>query len=82
MSIKEIFLDVVTYNSLIGGFCRVGRLKNALELLHEMQVCGQHSNLQTYAILLDGLCKNLHFQEAMTLFHEMEDKKLHLDIVI
>jgi pentatricopeptide repeat protein len=71
---REFFLDVVTYSTLIGGFCRVGRPKIALELLHEMQGCGQPPNLQTCAILLDGLCKNLHFTEAMALFKEMEDK--------
>jgi len=74
MSTNENFPNVVTYNTLMGGFCRVGRPKNALELLHEMQGCGQHPDCQTYSILLDGLCKNLYFQEAMTLLHEMEDK--------
>jgi pentatricopeptide repeat protein len=54
----------------------------ALELLHEMQGCSQHPNVQTYAILLDGICKNLHFSEAMTLFQAIEDKKLNLNIVI
>jgi pentatricopeptide repeat protein len=54
----------------------------ALELLHEMQGCGQHPIVQTYAILLDDMCKNLHFLEAMALFQVMEDKKFDLNIVI
>jgi pentatricopeptide repeat protein len=74
--------NVVTYTTLIGGFCQVGRLKTALELLHEMHGCGQHPYVQTYAILLDGMCNNLHFPEAMVLFQVMEDKKLDLDIVV
>jgi pentatricopeptide repeat protein len=68
MTNNGMICTFVTYNTLIGGFCRVGRLKTVLELLYEMQGCGKHHNVQTYAILLDGLCKNLHFLEALTLF--------------
>ncbi|XP_059460215.1 putative pentatricopeptide repeat-containing protein At1g12700, mitochondrial [Corylus avellana] len=82
MSNNRMIPDVVTYNTLIGGFCRARRPHNALELLHDMQACGQRPNLQTYAILLDGHCKNLHFYEAMALFLDMEDQKFDFNLVI
>ncbi|XP_062163739.1 pentatricopeptide repeat-containing protein At3g22470, mitochondrial-like [Alnus glutinosa] len=71
---REIFPDVVTYNSLIGGFCRVGKLKNALELLHEMQDFFGRSEMEMEIVWIG--------YQTSSLFHEMEDKKLHLDIVI
>jgi pentatricopeptide repeat protein len=40
MTINGMIPNVVTYTTLIGRFCQVGRPKIALELLHEMQVCG------------------------------------------
>ncbi|KAG7967762.1 hypothetical protein I3843_08G115600 [Carya illinoinensis] len=66
---KKMIPNVVIYTTLI-------------ELLHEMQACGEHPDLQTYAILFDSLLKNRHFVEAMALFREMVDKKLEIDIVI
>ena len=37
MSSKGLSLDVVTYNSLIGGLCIVGRIQVAQELLLKMR---------------------------------------------
>ena len=82
MSNKGVTSDVVTYSTLIGGFCQVGRHKATLELFHKMQACGQLPDPQTYAVLLDGLCKNGQVVEAIKVFHEMEDKTLGNDIVI
>ena len=41
VSNKGVTPNVVTYNTLIGGFCRVEGHKVALELFHKMQACGQ-----------------------------------------
>ena len=76
MSNKGVILDVVTYNTLIGGFCRVERVQAALELFNSMQAYGQHPDPQTYAILLDEFCKNRRIAKAMALFQEMEEKKV------
>ena len=78
---KGVAPNVVTYSTLIGGFCRVERPRTTLDLFHKMQACGQLPDPQTYAILLDGLCKNKKIGEALALFQEMEDKKLDHNIV-
>ena len=41
---KGVAPDVVTYRTLIGGFCRVERPQAALDLFHKMQACGQQPN--------------------------------------
>ena len=81
MSNKGVTPSVVTYTTLLGGFCRVKRPQAALELFHKMQACGKHPDFQTYVVLLDGLCKNKQIAEAMELFQEMEDNNLDHNIV-
>ena len=71
ISSKGLTPDVVTYTTLIGGLCKVGRIQDAQELILEMQIRGQVLNCRTYATLLHGLCENGQLEEAMKLFQDI-----------
>jgi pentatricopeptide repeat protein len=53
MVAKRIFPNVVTYSILISGFCIVGQLKEAIELLNKMIVENINPNVYTFNILVD-----------------------------
>ena len=48
---------MVSYTSIILGYCRLGMLDEAVRVLNEMFVSGESPNLVTYNILIDGFCK-------------------------
>ncbi|KAG6774562.1 hypothetical protein POTOM_021917 [Populus tomentosa] len=64
--------NVVSYNSLINGYCKNRKLR-----LHDLV-----PNLTTYNVYLDGLCKNNCFSEAVGLFHSLENCKFESSIEI
>ena len=49
--------NAVTYNILVDGLCKDGRIRCARLLLTEMQAAGLAPNLVTCASLLDGYAK-------------------------
>ncbi|KAL6203492.1 hypothetical protein ACLB2K_027192 [Fragaria x ananassa] len=73
---------MITYNTLVDGFVKAGRMQEAEKLFSRMLSCGQLPDVQTYAILLDGLCSSQQLSRAMELLREMEDNKMELNIVI
>ncbi|KAL4326778.1 hypothetical protein AHAS_Ahas13G0034100 [Arachis hypogaea] len=57
--------DDHTYTLLIGGFCKIGNLHAALEMLDDMSKRGVLSDVKT--VLIDGFCKNGRTDEALSL---------------
>jgi pentatricopeptide repeat domain-containing protein 1/leucine-rich PPR motif-containing protein len=65
MTIKGVSSDVVTYTSLIYGFCIVGQLKEAIGLLNEMVVSRKlNGDVYIISVLLDALCKEGNVKQA------------------
>jgi len=73
---KQIYPDVVTYNSLIDGFCKSGRISYALKLIGEMHDRGQPPDIFTYNSLLDAFCKNYHVDKAIELLTKLKDHNI------
>ena len=48
----------ITYNTLIGGFCKVNNLEKDMELLQEMLEKDCNIDLVHYSTLIYGLCKH------------------------
>ncbi|XLT47403.1 hypothetical protein HN873_040007 [Arachis hypogaea] len=63
MRCKSVVPDIVIYNCLVDGFCKLGRIPWVHDLLDEMQ-----------KELLHALCKIQHLDEAITLFWKIIDK--------
>ncbi|KAI8561827.1 hypothetical protein RHMOL_Rhmol04G0371800 [Rhododendron molle] len=64
-------LDVVTYNSLMVGYCLQGQMDEAMRLLNAMADGGIRPDTYSYNILIQGYCKNMKLDEAMHLFRQM-----------
>ncbi|KAJ4956507.1 hypothetical protein NE237_013290 [Protea cynaroides] len=67
--------SVVTYNTLIDGYCkmgRVGKMYKADALLKEMISSKIYPNEITFNSLIDGYCKDENTSAAIKLFKEMK----------
>uniref|UniRef100_A0A0D9ZVK8 Pentacotripeptide-repeat region of PRORP domain-containing protein n=1 Tax=Oryza glumipatula TaxID=40148 RepID=A0A0D9ZVK8_9ORYZ len=63
--------DSVSYNTLVGGLCKMGRWRDASELVEDMPRRGCRPDVVTYRRLFDGICDAGGFSEARRVFNEM-----------
>lgn len=65
--------DVVTYNTLVDGLCRAGKVRIAHNLLKGMLTKGPelNPNVVTYTTLVRGYCEKRLVSEALGVFEEM-----------
>lgn len=69
----NLIIDVVCYNTLIAGFCKIGKMKVGRRIMKEMELNGRVlPNSQTYHILITASCDLSDVDSAMDLFREME----------
>lgn len=62
---------MVSFTSLIDGYCKDGKLEVAYELFEKMSEVNLSNNGVTYAVLIDGFCKNGMLDKARVLFSKM-----------
>jgi pentatricopeptide repeat protein len=63
--------DAVSYNTLVAGLCKLGRWRDASELVEDMPRQGCHPDVVTYRMLFDGMCAAGEFLEANQVLDEM-----------
>lgn len=63
---------MVTYMSMLKGFCDVGRLNEAYSLFKVMKAHGCAPNVVAYSTLIDGICRFGSVERALELLGEME----------
>ncbi|KAJ3685924.1 hypothetical protein LUZ61_015088 [Rhynchospora tenuis] len=63
--------DVVTYNTILNGYCKKRRLNAAFHLFDVMPLRGIEPNLVSYTILIGGLCRDERLKDARKLFDNM-----------
>ncbi|CAI0377193.1 unnamed protein product [Linum tenue] len=70
--------DVVTYNTLMDGLCRVGKVQTAHNVMKGMNKKGRDvkPDVVTYTTLVRGYCMKLEIDEAMAVFEEMVERGL------
>lgn len=56
--------NVVTYNTIIHGFCSRGRVGGALMIFSAMKAKGIEPDSYTYGSLISGMCKERRLDEA------------------
>ncbi|KAI4982037.1 hypothetical protein ZWY2020_022529 [Hordeum vulgare] len=66
--------NVVTYNTVIGGFFKEGEVSKACNLFHEMVQQGVVPNVVTYSLIIDALCKARAMDNAELFLRQMIDK--------
>ncbi|MBA0584062.1 hypothetical protein Gorai_014895, partial [Gossypium raimondii] len=66
--------DVIIYNTVIDGLCKVGRQEEGLRLMDRMRsMKGLAPNVFTYNCLIDGLCKCGDVEKGKELFDQMNE---------
>ncbi|KAL1161461.1 hypothetical protein V6Z11_A07G136000 [Gossypium hirsutum] len=78
----QILPDALTYNLLINGFCREGKVDRARKIIEFMKNNGCSPNLFNYSALMNGLCKEGSWEEAKQLFVEMKSTGLKPDTIV
>ncbi|KAJ0086720.1 hypothetical protein Patl1_08627 [Pistacia atlantica] len=81
VSKDQILPDALTYNILINGFCRGGKVDRAKKIFEFMKNNGCSPNLFNYSALMNGFCKEGRLQEATEAFNEMKSFGLKPDTV-
>ncbi|CAN4112246.1 unnamed protein product [Withania somnifera] len=70
--------NVVTYNTIIGSYCKTGKVDEAVKLLKLMQVRNLEPTVITYNAIINGLCREGRMNE---IFEEKRGKGLIPDEV-
>ena len=76
-----LFLDRVTYNILVDGFCKDSQLNMAFNIFNLMNSIGLEPNGFTFTALIDGLCKQGRLEQANGILGSMVKKGIFLDEV-
>ncbi|XP_062164135.1 pentatricopeptide repeat-containing protein At5g57250, mitochondrial isoform X2 [Alnus glutinosa] len=75
----DLVANFVTYSTMIDGYCKVGRIGEALEIFDEFRRTSI-SSVACYNCILNGLCKNDMVDMATEVFIELNEKGLALDV--
>ncbi|KAL6190700.1 hypothetical protein ACLB2K_037094 [Fragaria x ananassa] len=73
--------NVVTFSTLIKGFCAIGNNTAAIQLLGKMEANGCEPNIFTYSTIIDSLGKDTLVDQAKNLFAEMIGRGIAPNIV-
>ncbi|KAI5648100.1 hypothetical protein M9H77_34105 [Catharanthus roseus] len=68
--------SVVSFNTLISGYCRSGNLREGFRLKKGMEEIGVLPDVYTYSGLINGLCRVSALSDSIELFNEMCTKGL------
>ncbi|KAI3701761.1 hypothetical protein L6452_27087 [Arctium lappa] len=63
--------NVVSYTTLINGYCRLGELSLAHKLLDEMSECGVRPNSLTYSVLIRGILRKKDVELKSSLIEKL-----------
>ncbi|KAI3782451.1 hypothetical protein L2E82_12498 [Cichorium intybus] len=80
MERDECEADVVTYTTLLSGFCKWGKIKTDYEILDHMIKKGHTPNQTTYLHILNAHEKKDELEECLELVNEMQKISLFSDV--
>jgi len=63
--------DLITYSTLLKGYCQVGNLDKALQVAETIKACGLKCDELVYNTLMDGCVKANDLSAGVGLFAEM-----------
>merc|ERR1719450_2023874 len=63
--------DLITYSTLLKGYCQVGDLDKALQVAETIKACGLKCDELVYNTLIDGCVKANDLSAGVGLFAEM-----------
>merc|ERR1719247_848404 len=80
---RQVELSIVTYNTIIDGCARCGRMEQLPKLMEDMKTHGVKPNIITYSTMLKGHCQNGNIQAGFAILEEMKkDEQLKPDEIM
>ncbi|KAB5568747.1 hypothetical protein DKX38_002540 [Salix brachista] len=73
--------NIFNYSALMSGFCKEGRLEEAMDAFKEMKSFGLKQDTVGYTTLINYFCRFGRIDEAMVLLEEMKETKCKADVV-
>merc|ERR1719261_319336 len=74
MQASGVSPDVITYSTLVKGYCQAGDIDKGYQVLNEMVKNGVHEPDEIlYNSLLDGCAKQHRLDDALKLLDDMQD---------
>merc|ERR1719482_1731449 len=72
MAVPPVEPDIVTYSTIVKGFCNAGNLDRALKVLDDMKASGKYTPDEVmYNSLLGGCAKEHRADEALQILNDM-----------
>nr|TKS13033.1 hypothetical protein D5086_0000053460 [Populus alba] len=68
--------DVVTFTSLIDGYCRAGQVNHGLKFWNVMKTRNVSPTVYTYAVLINALCKENRLNEARDFLEQIKNSSI------
>mmetsp|Transcript_75010 Transcript_75010/g.219601 ORF Transcript_75010/g.219601 Transcript_75010/m.219601 type:complete len:657 (-) Transcript_75010:260-2230(-) len=68
---SDVQPDLITYSTLLKGYCQVGNLDKALQVAETIKACGLRCDELVYNTLMDGCVKAGDVSAGIGLFEEM-----------
>ncbi|KAG2267263.1 hypothetical protein Bca52824_061818 [Brassica carinata] len=82
MELKGYTPDVVSYSTVVNGYCRFGELEKVWKLIEVMKDKGLKPNSYTYGSVILLLCRSCKLAEAEEAFREMIRQGIVPDTVV
>jgi pentatricopeptide repeat protein len=76
---KDNLMDVISYNTLLKGYCMLGQLKNANQVVVDMEAAGLRPNDVSYNCLINLAASSGDFNAAWRTIQIMEQKQIRID---
>jgi pentatricopeptide repeat protein len=73
--------NVVTYTSVISGYCKAGRMEDATSVYNDMIDCGTTPNTVTHNVLINGYGKVGDMESAERVYQQMILRRCPPDVV-
>ena len=74
------FRDAVSYNTMIAGHARAGRVQDALAMFRSMKSCGLEPDKFTYTSLIKASVESGDVDGGKSILDDMESKDLEADV--
>ncbi|RRT58026.1 hypothetical protein B296_00033479 [Ensete ventricosum] len=74
--------SAITYNTLIDGYCQIGKVHESMRILDEMEAAGVTPNEITYGALLNGYCKTSKMDAAVNILEKMRSDGIALNCIM
>ncbi|KAK1303349.1 Pentatricopeptide repeat-containing protein [Acorus calamus] len=72
--------DIVAFNTMIKGYCKVGKTRKAIELMREMDSRMGGPDKISYMTVIQACYSDGDFDACLRLYHEMEERGLEIPV--